>query len=187
MGKSPVSGVFVQRDRMNSVFYLASNKGLIAISEEAMAAMLIYVQTERSAPESGGVLIGRKLKESPDWIVDAISTPQDSDRRKRFRFFRSKNPHQKAIDIAWRDSGGTRGYLGEWHTHPEPHPTPSHIDREHWLKAMQTFRFEGDTLFFAILGTESLAVFQGNKKSRSITKLEPRPKPSCQNQRYRHK
>lgn len=166
---------------MNTVFQLAAGKGLIAIGVEAMSAMLTYIQTGLSAPESGGVLIGRKLKDSPDWVIDKVSTPQDSDMRKRFWFFRSKNPHQKAIDTAWKESGGTLGYLGEWHTHPEPHPSPSHIDCEHWIKSMQTFRFDGDTLFFAILGTESLSVFQGSKKRKTIIRLEPRSESLCPN------
>jgi len=78
-----------------------------------------YVQDVPTKPEAGGVLLGRHILETGDIIVDLITEPMPSDRQGRFRFFRARRPHQAAIDRAWRASGGTYTYLGEWHTHPE--------------------------------------------------------------------
>ena len=36
---------------------------------------------------------------------------------------------QRIINKKWHESNGIENYLGEWHSHPENRPTPSHIDR----------------------------------------------------------
>ena len=52
------------------------------------------------------------------------------DKRSRFSFIRSKISAQRIVDKKWHDSNGIENYLGEWHSHPENCPTPSHTDRE---------------------------------------------------------
>lgn len=47
-----------------------------------------------------------------------------------FSFIRSKISAQRIVDKKWHDSNGIENYLGEWHSHPENCPTPSHTDRE---------------------------------------------------------
>jgi integrative and conjugative element protein (TIGR02256 family) len=42
-------------------------------------------------------------------------------------------------------------FVGEWHTHPERHPTPSWIDRRSWRRQMG--RHKPDPLVFIIVGS----------------------------------
>lgn len=161
---------------MSEIYQMVGGIDSMVIGDKALQQMAAYRQTSEYHTEAGGVLIGRKLRECGDWVVDEVTEPQELDHRRRFGFFRAKNPHQSVIDQVWKQSQGTLGYLGEWHTHPESHPKPSGTDFDYWKKALQTFKFEGDTLFFAILGTESLAVFQGSRKTKSITMLCPKTK-----------
>ena len=112
--------------------FVCSGGGHFQSSAEALTMMRSYVQDVSAKPEAGGVLLGRHILETGDIIVDLITEPMLSDRQSRFRFFRTRRPHQAVIDRAWRQSGGTCTSLGEWHTHPEQHPTPSGIDWQNW-------------------------------------------------------
>jgi integrative and conjugative element protein (TIGR02256 family) len=64
------------------------------------------------------------------------------------------------IDQAWHISSGTCTYLGEWHTHPEPIPTPSVVDRSDWRRRLMTDQTT-KPLFFVIVGMEQTRVWQG--------------------------
>lgn len=79
--------------------------------------------------ESGGILLGSKEARSSRFVVKEITFPSSLDTRKRFAFIRSKNGANQAIERAWRASGGTVNYLGEWHTHNEKSPCPSSADQ----------------------------------------------------------
>ena len=109
-----------------------------------------------SRPESGGVLVGRRLLEGGACLVDDASPPALQDTRGRFHFERSRKPHQDFVDASWARSDGTSHYLGEWHTHPERRPTPSIVDLEDWRRLVRECEYPGDGLFFVIVGTEDV-------------------------------
>ncbi len=52
----------------------------------------------------------------------------------------------------WKESDETMGYMGEWHTHPEDHPTPSGIDLRNWLDITVP---RPEPMVFLILGRRS--------------------------------
>jgi integrative and conjugative element protein (TIGR02256 family) len=108
----------------------------------------------------GDLRQGRIVVERPDVIVETVTVPSVDDRRSRFTFFRARKPTQAAINAAWKASGGTQNYLGEWHTHPEDHPTPSWVDRRDWQRIAREARFEQDALFFLIVGRVSIAAWE---------------------------
>lgn len=114
------------------------------------------------------VLLGRLMSNSRDIIVDAATEPTTLDRAGRFFFQRSRRPTQKAIDEAWRNSDGTRNYLGEWHTHPEANPTPSEHDRAQWQLLCETARFEQNFLLFLILGQRSIGLWELFRENQSV-------------------
>src|SRR5215510_10913306 len=98
------------------------------ISAAAWSVIRSFQQTDVYASEAGGILLGRHLRDGSAIIVDEVTTPMRGDRRSRTRFHRGRRQHQAMIDQAWHTSSGTCTYLGEWHTHPEPIPTPSVVD-----------------------------------------------------------
>lgn len=122
-------------------------------------------------PEAGGVLLGRALKETGDSIIDEITIPTEGDRRSRFAFHRSRKKHQQAIDMAWEESQKTCNYLGEWHTHPEPVPTPSSVDLRNWKDRLKKDFFDSPYLYFIIVGTETIEAWEGCKESGIVVKL----------------
>jgi integrative and conjugative element protein (TIGR02256 family) len=120
--------------------------------------------------EAGGVLLGRHIVDSDDIVIDKVTTPQPGDRSSRFRFIRARRRHQKLIDAAWCESNGTVTYLGEWHTHPERVPHPSLVDRVGWVKKLLFDDF-ADALFFVIVGTEGVGVWEGRHRHPAQTQL----------------
>ncbi len=63
----------------------------------------------------------------------------------------------------WAASHGTQTYLGLWHTHPESDPTPSTTDLRDWRQACRKDRYFGERLFFLIVGTSTIGVWQGDR------------------------
>lgn len=135
--------------------------GRLKISAEARSSMQRFLQQRPEAPESGGVLIGRWLLESADVIVDEITMPGPKDYGSRFHFHRDKFHHQQVVDEAWHMSDHTATWLGEWHTHPQPHPVPSCIDRLGWGFRLVRDQAGGEALFFVIAGTSTIGVWEG--------------------------
>jgi integrative and conjugative element protein (TIGR02256 family) len=52
-----------------------------------------------------------------------------------------------------QDSFGTITYLGDWHTHPEPNPTPSQIDYNTFILNHKKTKLEQGFSLYIILGT----------------------------------
>ena len=88
--------------------------GRVEIAPSALASLSRYVQRSPRAPESGGVLLGRHIRDSRDMVIDDVTTPMPGDRRSRFRFLRHHARHQGVLDRAWATSGGTCTLIGEW-------------------------------------------------------------------------
>lgn len=146
-----------------------SDAGKLEISFLALSRMLKFRQECCWKREAGGVLMGRYIRESLDVVIDDITVPMRGDRRERFNFFRDRDRHQRVINQAWKESDGTTHYLGEWHTHPESIPTPSPTDQINWSKHLQRDIFSSDTLFFIIVGTEFIRIWEGHRQNLGYT------------------
>lgn len=142
---------------MKLVYRVTQHQRLIIV-EYALQQMQAFAQHRCWDREAGGVLLGRHLLDSCDVVVDEVTTPQNSDRRSRYSFFRSSR-HELAARKRWNEEESTLAYLGLWHTHPEPDPTPSGIDRRDWMQAVSGDTFEGNRLFFPIIGTHSIRIW----------------------------
>lgn len=148
------------------------NGGRVKVTAAVLHVMQSYAQHGRCATEAGGVLLGRYLQGSDDVVIDAITVPMPGDKRSRYSFYRAKARHQAAIDAAWQASKGTCTYLGEWHTHPETHPTPSGIDTTDWRRRLRTDDYH-DELFFLIVGTVEIRAWSGKGSLLPSAPLAP--------------
>lgn len=144
---------------------------LFKLDQAVVTVMQRYMQRAADDLEAGGVLMGRRLRGQPHLIVDELTTPMLGDRRRRTRFSRGYETHQRILDEKWQQSGGTCGYLGEWHTHPEPVPAPSATDLRNWRRHLLDDVFDGDYLYFIIIGTEEIRAWEGRCSDRHITLL----------------
>ena len=157
------------RGTMKSPIFQKTDGGKLEIGLSALLKMLKFRQNTCWKREAGGVLIGRYIRDSLDVVVDDVTVPMRGDVRRRCSFFRNRNRHQRAIDQAWRESDGTSHYLGEWHTHPEETPTASPTDQIDWQQHLQQDIFSGDSLFFIIVGTNCLRVWEWYTRNTNST------------------
>lgn len=116
----------------------------------------LFKQIRTDQFEAGGILLG--LRRGPHLEVVAATQPMRGDKRTRTSFLRRDPEHFRIAEKIWRNSGGTIGYIGEWHTHPEPRPTPSGIDTSQWRRIL--FAEQQQTVFI-IVGTEAWYVSKG--------------------------
>jgi integrative and conjugative element protein (TIGR02256 family) len=123
---------------------------LVIASAESLSIMSNFEQNRPEKPESGGVLLGRRRGDHIEII--AVTEPGPGDIRQRAFFHRRDPSHQESAIRFWQESNGEVDYVGEWHTHPEFHPTPSHLDCEQWRKASLAY---GKPLVVIIVGIKT--------------------------------
>jgi len=107
------------------------------------------------ATEAGGILLG-SVHEAGLLVTEATE-PSVRDVRRPYFFERQPFRHRALAASRWRSSGGTIRYLGEWHTHPQDHPTPSMLDRTEW-RLLARKRADGRPMLAVIVGRRSLHV-----------------------------
>ena len=149
----------------NGITCLIEPSGKLLIPENVSIQFNSFRQNDPDDLEAGGILLGHLYENKPDIVIDEITIPLPRDSRKRKGFYRSIEHHKEAVR-RWKQSGGTCLYLGLWHTHPEPTPIPSPTDIEDWNKAINFGEFEGNNLFFIIVGTDNTCCWQGIRQPK---------------------
>ena len=108
--------------------------------------------------EIGGILVGAYDAEIECLRLTDMSFPCPGDQQSRFRFFRKTDGHQEIMDQLWEESGHTKAYLGEWHTHDQDTPIPSVVDRKNWKRiAKRNHNF--DECYFMIIGKQTFIIW----------------------------
>lgn len=151
--------------------FLRPDGAVLVLDAAAIAVLLRFQQVRRCDAEAGGVLLGRHILDAPHVVVDEVTTPMKGDQRWFTGFHRGREAHQRVIDARWAASGGTCQYLGEWHTHPEALPNASLVDRRDWVRRLRDDRFDADSLFFLIVGTKGIRVWEGSRATATLTLL----------------
>lgn len=121
--------------------------------------------------EAGGVLLGRRIRNTRDSVIDLVSVPMSHDERGRMFFNRLDPGHQVFMNEAWEASGGTTVYLGEWHTHPEHTPRPSETDLHDWRRRLACDDVTAPETFFVIVGESDVCAWLGCRKSGVIQQM----------------
>ena len=155
--------------KRGELIFTSEDGAKFKVSTAPLLTMLSFRQLKRSSHESGGVLLGRYIKGTSDVVVDFVTTPKENDSSTEVFFFKNKDEHQDVIDEKWEESKGTCNYLGEWHTHPQDHPTPSSTDIKTWLRLVKDTQFDFGELYFVIIGRKSACAYRVNKKINRLT------------------
>ena len=158
-------------DINNESIYLLPDNRLLYIRPEAIGKMFKYKQINWMDKEAGGILLGRILEEDNNIIIDDVSEPMLTDKRKRSRFSRQPDGHQEYMNESFQREKGCCFYLGEWHTHPQRIPVHSSIDRKDWERLLKE-GFESGCLLFVIVGIDDLKVWYGQVENPVIVELE---------------
>ena len=114
-------------------------------------------QTQATAAEAFGVLIGTTSVDHREIWIEAVTTPLPRDRCSRHSFALRDPGHQQVVCRKFASSDGRAIYLGTWHTHPEAIPSPSKVDRNDWVACLRANR--GRPLAFVLVGTDTVRVF----------------------------
>ena len=129
----------------------------VHVRDEVAGVWYAHRQTAADAAESFGVLMGTTSVDRREIWLESATTPMAHDWRTRLSFALRDLGHQQTVCGTFACSGGRSIYLGTWHTHPEPVPTPSRIDRNDWLACLRANR--GRPLAFVLVGTDKIRVF----------------------------
>ena len=123
---------------------------ILRVEPQALATIERFRQTDSSAPEAGGMLLASI---EPDLVrIVRATEPAATDRRTRFAFVPTLNHQQRVIDKQFQSG---LHFVGEWHTHPEPRPTPSSVDLRSMATCFRDSRHQLASLVMVILGTEA--------------------------------
>ncbi len=132
------------------IFRVAHPLRLIEVSGPASETMGSYRQFRTGAREAGGVLIG--ARRGPHFEIVLATAPQKGDSRSRYGFVRGAERHRSIVISRWRASSRKLGYVGEWHTHAQPIPNPSVVDRRGWKRLAKQIK---QPLVHLIVGTST--------------------------------
>ncbi|MFA0997153.1 MULTISPECIES: Mov34/MPN/PAD-1 family protein [Pseudomonas syringae group] len=139
---------------------------LVHLKQQPLEVFSRYIQEGSDATEAGGILLGHVRGQHLE-IIEATE-PSFWDRRFRFLFERMPYFHHRLAMKRWRESNGLVRYVGEWHTHPQDHPTPSSIDLKEW-QILAADRVDGRELLAVIVGCRDLHVaYMSNTGKRRV-------------------
>lgn len=160
--------VIVVIEYRNELIKLKSNKYkvYINISDNVIMSMKTFLQDDPFSNESGGVLIGYKVKGKKEIVINDLSLPDKNDESSIIRFIRKSISHIVKI----KESSKIKSFcVGNWHTHPIEIPNPSLIDLNTWKEEL----FECNSSFgfqiFIICGLNGFKVWIGEEKTANIT------------------
>lgn len=130
-------------------------KVLLHFSDQVLKTFNDYIQSKSTDSEAGGLLLG--TVHGDNILVSEATTPTEWDERLRYFFERMPFGHSEIALARWQASQGFTRYLGEWHTHPEELPQPSHLDRSEWSR-LSASRKDGRPMLAVIVGQRNLRV-----------------------------
>lgn len=130
----------------------------VSIAPDVIKAFKTVQEQGDFRKERGGILAGYYNSSGNCLVISDITFPQDKDICSHFRFLRKSQGHQDIMDDLWEQSEHRKSYLGEWHTHNQQYPVPSHVDTCNWKKISKR-EHNFDELFFVIVGTDNIGVW----------------------------
>lgn len=98
----------------------------LEFSSEVQAILLKHRQLGMGDAEAGGIVLGHLFGDRIS--ICRLSLPTELDKRSRTYFERHRISGQSIVEYEFFNSNGQINYFGEWHTHPEENPSPSHRD-----------------------------------------------------------
>lgn len=150
--------------------YSGPNGITLIITESVLQTFEQHRQNSPDKDEAGGQLFA-KFEENNVIICEATH-PKESDKRGRFFFRPDRQKERKEIKEKYIDG---LHYVGDWHTHPEPTPTPSREDRMSVMECFQQSLHQLNYFFMIIVGNKpfpiGLHVSANNGTSHQVLKI----------------
>lgn len=146
----------------------SARHSVLEIPGSVVAYLRRYCQP-RSSPETGGAL-GGYFRKNGNLVVSHVMPPSPRSKSGLFWFKRHRGDAQVFVNSVFTDTEGAANYIGEWHTHPEPHPTPSSHDFKMMSDLLKNSRLETNYLVGLIVGDngELCVWFQDKNGNREV-------------------
>lgn len=137
------------------------NNYSLILSAEVLKILDTYIQRKLRDTESGGIILGRIMANTIQ--VQRLSVPTELDKCSRMNFERHRLSAQIVINYEHANTYGQVTYLGEWHTHPEDHPSPSETDIKMIKQQFAQNKIHTEFLILLIQGRKALFAALINK------------------------
>ena len=127
-------------------------------------------QLGNQSKEAGGQLFARFDQKTIR--IERATGPRPTDRRGYRIFVPNRLAERREIKRLFK---AKLYYVGDWHTHPEPQPTPSRIDIGSFRDMFHKSRHELASFVMVIVGTEGFpkSLFVGLCTSEGLDELTP--------------
>jgi integrative and conjugative element protein (TIGR02256 family) len=109
-----------------------------------------HSQTRWWHREAGGQLFARF--DAPNIIIEEATGPRRSDWRTRYSYYPNRRAEQREINRRYAQG---LHFVGDWHTHPEPIPTPSDRDADSMRELFSRSDHALNGFVLAIVGREN--------------------------------
>src|SRR5579872_5651258 len=119
----------------------------LVFTELVLKHLHTYRQTKLGDLEAGGQLFA-KISLNQVYVCE-VTGPRSGDKRGRYSY----RPDRKAeqMEIRERHSRDVH-FIGDWHTHPEPVPSPSHTDSASMVDCFRKSKHSLNAFLLVIVG-----------------------------------
>lgn len=133
---------------MSLIYRLRADGPSVVLTDEVLSVLLQHRQIKITDKEAGGQLFAKF--EHGNTILVQATRPKRHDKRTRFGFV--PNQWLQKLEIVTQHKKGHH-FVGDWHTHPEPVPTPSRDDMTSMIDCFSKSRHELEAFLMIIVGT----------------------------------
>lgn len=123
----------------------------ITVSDGVIRHVLSHRQVTPRSTESGGQLFAEIGDMA--WQIKRATGPRKTDWRSRFGYRPDRRAEQQEINSCFAEG---LHYVGDWHTHPETDPAPSHQDLESMERMTMASKHQLPGFLMLIIGTSEL-------------------------------
>jgi integrative and conjugative element protein (TIGR02256 family) len=140
---------------------------------EVLEILERHQQLRPGDTEAGGQLFGRLAGNKV--TIELATGPRPIDVRTRYSYQPDRRAEQREIDDSHRES---LLFLGDWHTHPEPLPSPSRQDLRSICEAFKKSTHHLNGFLLVIAGTQRLplGLYIAVHSDKEVVRLLPRPR-----------
>jgi len=142
-----------RRNSKPVVYQVGQSAQRLVISASVLNHFLKHQQLDEQSLEAGGQLFARFSEECVT-ILKATG-PRAADHRSRYSYVPNRSEEQREIDEMHRKGFH---FAGDWHTHPEPVPTPSDFDKKTINEAVAKSRHHLQGFVMVVVGSSQFPV-----------------------------
>ena len=147
------------------IYQIGSSGQQLLLDAGVMRRFRKYRQMRWYQKEAGGQLFA--TLESNRVIIVEATGPRKTDRRTRFGYLPDRAAERQ--EIVERHAKSLH-YIGDWHTHPEQLPQPSHLDLESIAECFRKSKHHLNAFVLVVVGTKrlpdglSVSIHDGNER-----------------------